>query len=55
METLLGDFSEIQKKTAATGIDLELDKRFNVILETLNIGFPIDLETFDKYCVDTMN
>lgn len=36
-----------------TGIDINIIKRFKVILSTISSGFPIDVNLFQQYCLET--
>lgn len=46
-------FNEIEVAAEITGINIELIKRFKVILEVLSSGFDIQTEKFGNYTLDT--
>lgn len=46
-------FEHASTSSEITGIDLEVIKRFRVILQTISSGFAINVEAFAKYAHDT--
>ncbi|KAF2900536.1 hypothetical protein ILUMI_05650 [Ignelater luminosus] len=38
-----------EKSAEITGVNVELIKRFHIIVESVKCGFPIDLDPFEKY------
>lgn len=48
-------FRNAKKSSEITGVNVELIERFHVLLETINCGFEINLNKFDKYTQETRN
>ena len=46
-------FRNAEKTAEITGVNLELIRRFHVILETISCGFSINANAFEKYADET--
>ncbi|KAF2897853.1 hypothetical protein ILUMI_08324 [Ignelater luminosus] len=46
-------FRNAEKSAEITGVNVKLIKRFYIILESINCGFPINLDQSEKYAQKT--